>query len=191
MLRRFFRYGLACVFVIGLVIPLSARQWNATPTALALDYVQILDQRSQNEIVMLMWVAPAMIPDLPENKPVREVLEEFIILGALHADINNVGNFSYRVLSPPQLRISSTDFVEAIDVNSIPPGIAGLITTVQEVFRQNFGPMGKGIKWFVYDGRLVESCERGRFWVKVSGTEYDYVTPIPGCPEIPTGLQPS
>ena len=191
MFRRFFRYGLACLFVISLVVPLSARQWNATPTALAMDYVQIIDQRSQNEIVMLMWMAPPLLPDHPQNKEAREIVKQFIVLGVVHAKISNLGKFSFKDLPPPQMRVSATSYVEAIEVTSLPPVIVGVITTLQAVLRQNLGPMGKGIKWFVYDGKSVESCGRGRFWVKVTGTEYDYVTPIPGCPKIPSALQPS
>ena len=73
----------------------------------------------------------------------------------------------------------------------VPPGVAGGITGIQQVFAQNLGVLGKGIKWFVYDGTWLKTCGRGHFWITVSGTEYDYVTPVPGCPKIPSGIEPS
>ena len=78
-----------------------------------------------------------------------------------------------------------------MEAASIPPGVAGGITGIQQVFAQNLGVLGKGIKWFVYDGTWLKTCGRGHFWITVSGTEYDYVTPVPGCPKIPSGIEPS
>ena len=46
--------------------PVSARQWRATPDAIARDYATITDTRPNGELIMLMWIVPRMVlPNSP------------------------------------------------------------------------------------------------------------------------------
>jgi len=65
--------------------------------------------------------------------------------------------------------------------NATPPEMAQTITTLQGLARQNLGPVGQGMRWFVFDGSMIHSCQPGKLSVPYGGETYTYDTPIPGC----------
>lgn len=161
--------------------PTTARQWTTTPTALATDYAQIIDSRSNREVVALIWLTPEMIKAEPKNELARDVLKKYIVIGTAHAKISTMGKFTF--LNPKEvvLRIKGVGKRRPLDPNSIPPSVIGVVTAMQRVFSQAFGKLGKGMHWVTFVGDGIDSCGPGLFWVDFAGEHYDYRTPIPGC----------
>ena len=62
------------------------------------------------------------------------------------------------------------------------PVAVGIVAGMQSVFSQALGPMGEGMRWMTFDAAEISSCEEGVFWIDYDGEQYDYRTPIPGCP---------
>lgn len=177
-----FLYLLIIVLCSGVIVKgVDARQWNANPQTLAQDYLIIQDQRSTNEIAVLFWVSPALIPDEPSGKEGRDVLSEHLMLGALHATVDSQGRFTFAKVNAPKLETISGSLIKLLDQSEVSPVATGVVTAFQKIFSNALGPMGQGLQWFVYDGSLVSSCQTGGFLVAFKGTEYDYKTPIPGC----------
>ena len=58
--------GLVLAFLVAL--PATARPWNSTPVGLATNYLQIIDQRSDKEVVAIFWIAPEMYKAEPKNE---------------------------------------------------------------------------------------------------------------------------
>ncbi len=159
----------------------DARQWNAGPQALAQEYVIINDQRSPNEIVLLFWMSPMLIPDGPNAVDVREMLREHLLLGAAYVRVDNQGRFIPTNAPTPTLKTMTGASIKSLDENGISPAVAATVTALQKVFGNILGPLGKGIEWNIFDGGPVSSCNSGGFIVAFKGTDYDYKTPIPGC----------
>ena len=84
----------------------EARQWRATPMALAQDYVQIIDQRSPGELVIVFWVSPQLIQQAPANERARQLLAKNMVVGVVHADISPGGSFTYRTPAAPTVDVA-------------------------------------------------------------------------------------
>ena len=159
-----------------------ARQWKATPTTLAQDYVQIVDSRSQREIVLILWLSPQIVDDSPANAAAKEVLSSYVVVGIIHADISTLGRFAFRTPENVALRTAGGAERKPLDQSEVAPAAAGIVTVMQNVFSQALGPMGEGTRWVTFDAARISSCEEGVFWIDYDGEQYDYRTPIPGCP---------
>lgn len=159
----------------------DARQWNATPAALAQDYAQIIDTRSDREIVLVLWIAPQILPDNPENQAARDILARYLLVATVHADVSTVGTMSFRPPAEIVLHTDSGDERAPLDDGAIPPAAFGMMTAMQRVFTQSLGNMGAGTHWVTFDGAGVDGCGPGVFWIEFAGEKYDYQTPIPGC----------
>ncbi len=75
MLRHVaFVVAAAVLLALQGLCPASARQWRATPDAVARDYATITDTRPNGELIMLMWIVPRMVlPNSPiDNLEVRD-----------------------------------------------------------------------------------------------------------------------
>ena len=174
--------GICLLFLLAGIGDADARQWRATATTLARDYVQILDQRSANELVLEFWLAPELLEATPENNNARELLAQNLVLAIMHADISNTGVFTFRTLAPPPIATQNANRLPIAEQN-LDPASVGIITSMKVAFTRALGKLGQGTHWFVYDGKGIMSCERGVFWVVYAGERYEYRTPIPGCPE--------
>ncbi len=159
-----------------------ARQWKATPTALAQDYAQIIDSRSEREIVLILWLTPQIVEDTPANAAARDVLSSYVVVGVIHADMSPVGRFEFRTPEGVALRTAGGAKRKPLDQSAIAPMAVGIVAGMQSVFSQALGPMGKGTHWLTFDAEEIRSCEEGVFWIDYAGEQYDYRTPIPGCP---------
>jgi len=161
--------------------PPSARQWRTTPQALATDYAHIIDQRSQREVVALIWLTPMVLPNDAASQLGRELLSQYLMLGIVHADVNLDGTFSFRKVPRLDIEANKSERRSAMDDTTLPPAIAGGLKAVQATFQQLLGPLGRGTQWFVFDGRDLPSCGQGGFVVPYDGVLYNYELPIPGC----------
>src|SRR5215470_18557762 len=80
--------GLACG-----TSPAAARQWKATPKALALDYAQIIDHRSTRDSVVIWWLVPPMLEHA--SVEAQELLDKYVIIGVVRAHSQIGGTMSF------------------------------------------------------------------------------------------------
>ncbi len=171
------------VMVLGLAAgPAAARQWQATPTALATEYIGIIDQRSANEIVIVMWMAPEIVEDTAENAAARKILSDYVVIGVVRATISNQGVFTYAPPSEVLVSVQGGAARGPLADDAMAPVTVAVLAAMQSMMEQALGPMGEGMQWFAFDGDGIESCGKGEFWVAYAGENYNYETPIPGCP---------
>ena len=174
--------GLSITLLTSTVTPSDARQWRTTPHSQAQDYTIIVDQRSKHELVVIFWLAPPLVPEKENSGNAREVLRRNLVIGVAHADISHGAQFSFREIGPPAIT-TDIGFLAPIRDEDISPVAQGGMATVKAIFTQALGKLGAGTKWFVFDGRTIDSCGPGQFWVEYDDEQYDYKTPIPGCPK--------
>ncbi|MFQ5990536.1 MAG: hypothetical protein ACE5K9_11540 [Candidatus Methylomirabilales bacterium] len=166
----------------------DARQWRMTPSAQAQEYSQIIDQRANNEVVLVWWVAPEVIEDdSPGTEEARAILRQYMLVGVAHAQISPLGQFKFQ--RPRGLRVQLPDASgkrpmkgkRPMSKKSLPPAVAGVVSVLETTFSQAMGEFGRGVHWYVFDGRDISSCGNGAFWITYAGEQYSYKTPIPGC----------
>jgi hypothetical protein len=160
----------------------EARKWRVTPTDLAGDYTQIIDQRSDKDVVVIYWIAPeTMNPEMQNAEVYRAMLRENLIVGVAHGTPSNTGRLNFRV--PEGLSVQTCDGKsrQPMAKESWPPMVSAFSAVIQNFMTQSLGQLGEGFHWFVFEGKGIESCGKGRFWVSYAGEKYNYDTPIPGC----------
>lgn len=181
MLNRYWTILLASAVILMQPLTAEARQWRATPMALAQDYVHIVDQRSPSELVMIFWVSPQLIQQIPANKPGRQLLAKNMVVGVVHADISPGGSFTFRTPMAPTVDVAPRGPQINLPDSKIEPAALGMIESFRQIFGRALGPIGKGIRWFTFDGNNVKSCAAGAFAIKYANEAYTFETPIPGC----------
>jgi hypothetical protein len=67
--------------------------------------------------------------------------------------------------------------------NQLPPAAIGLLAAFEAAFRQSFGRLGDGMKFFTFDAGAVPACEKGGISIPYAGETYTWETPFPGCPQ--------
>lgn len=172
------------LLTLGYSLPgtVAARQWRTTPSAQALDYAQIIDQRSKGELVLVFWVAPEIVDGTsPETERARSVLGEYMLVGVAHARISLAGQFTFERPAGVLIQTADGKARQPLSDRALPPAVTGIISTFQATFSQALGQFGQGTHWHVFNGKGIESCQKGAFWVYYAGEQYGYATPIPGC----------
>jgi hypothetical protein len=165
-----------------LVTPASARQWSPDAKAAALDYTQILHSKGGgSEIVFLWWVVPETFPASPNSQPVLDALSRYVILGIAHGHSNPGAPMSFDNIADLRIADSTSRSISALGTNLIPPEAAQALGSVRTLAQQSLGPIGQGMRWFVFDGSTIHSCAAGKMSVPFAGETYTYDTPIPGC----------
>jgi hypothetical protein len=171
------------VFALG-ASPVLSRQWRATPATLALDYAQIIDQRSGGqEIVMAFWFVPQM---LPANSPGADIatamLQKYVVIGVVHASMQRgTGTASFENVDALPAMDQSGKPLALVANDTLPPTLVGMRSAMESFFRQTMGAMGNGLKMFVFDAGDVGSCKPGQLSVLLANETYTWDTPIPGC----------
>src|ERR1043166_3963598 len=75
----------------------EARKWRVTPTDLAGDYTQIIDQRSDKDVVVIYWIAPETMNSEMQNAEVyRAMLRENLIVGVAQGPRVTPGGLNFR-----------------------------------------------------------------------------------------------
>lgn len=160
----------------------NARQWRATPTSQAQEYVFIDDDRSESELVMIMWISPEILERSSENEAARSMLQEYVLVGVVHVNISDMVEFTFTTPTGVLLQTANGEQRQPLAENSLPPLVAGTLSVLKASFAQGIGAMGQGFRWHVFHGAGIDSCQKGIFWIAYAGERYDYETPIPGCP---------
>ena len=79
------RCALGALALVCLVSPAHPRQWARNPSAVAQDYLVINDNRGGGETVLMLWMAPPMMPSGPATKAAAELLDKYVVLGVVHS----------------------------------------------------------------------------------------------------------
>jgi hypothetical protein len=179
------KYICLCILLlVALAIksPAEARKWKPKQSDLASDYSQIIDKRANGELIMIFWMAPESVDENePNSRDVRAVLRDYLLLGVVHAKFSPLGQMEFKIPEEVFLEDSNGKHRQGLAKDSLPPTVIGFSTVLQSIMVQSLGPMGQGIKWLVFDGKGIESCGKGRFWINYASERYNYDTPIPGC----------
>jgi hypothetical protein len=176
---------LFCVMLLCITSsPGWSRAWKPNPDAKARDYTTITDNRGNGEIVVLMWFAPPMVaPSLSGAQILAALLEKYTVIVVVHGHVNpTTGAMTFDDFDTLEARDQREIPLTLVPRDSLPPTTAGVLTTLETLFRQSFGAMGKGMKTFVFEAGAVHSCEKGGLSALHAGETYTWETPIPGCP---------
>lgn len=184
MMGSFVRTAAITAVVVGsLAAPALSRQWKATPEALARDYATINDTRPNGDLVLLIWFVPQMVrPEAPGYSAMTTMLRRNVMLVAVHARLDKAsGTVTFQEINTLDARNQNGRALTPIERDQLPPATIGAVTTIETMFRQSAGNMGKGMKLFVFDGTGVDSCGKGRLSVSVANETYTWDTPFPSC----------
>ena len=187
MIRHLLGATLAIALILFIALPpASSRTWRTTPDQLARDYLTINDTRPGGEMVLLMWLASPMLqPGINGRENLAAILDRYVLIMAVHGHFDRVsGTASFDDITALQATDKNGAPLNALTQDKIPPTAAGIVTVMEGVFRQVVGPMGKGMKTFIFDSGSVGVCKSGVLSVPYAGETYTWKTPIPGCQQI-------
>ena len=184
MIRNVLRFAAAVLMLACVAVPLAnARQWNPDARAASLDYAQIFHQKSPGDIVFLWWVTPEAFPAGNNNQTIQDVLSRYIVLGIAHGRTSTAGQMSFDPIGDLRITDATARTLPPLPANAMPSELAQTIASLQMLARQSLGPMGQGIRFFVFDGSTIHACAPGKMSVPFDAETYTYDTPIPGCPK--------
>jgi hypothetical protein len=177
------RVAAAIMLLVLGAFPALSRQWKATPEALARDYAAIDDQRSGGELILAMWFVPQMVPaNSPGADIAKAMLEKYVVLMVVHGRLQSAtGTISFEHVDTLPAMNQSGKPLASVSRDNLPPTNAGMLSALESVLRQTLGPMGNGMKVFVFDAGDVGSCKRGQLSVSFVNETYTWDTPFPGC----------
>jgi hypothetical protein len=170
------------LFVLG-ASPALSRQWKATPEALARDYAAIDDQRSNGELVLAMWFVPQMVPaNSPGADVAKAMLQKYVVVMVVHGRLQTAtGTISFEPVDALQAMSQGGKPLASVARDSLPPTNIGMLSALESVLRQTLGPMGNGMKVFVFDAGDVGPCKKGQLSIRFVNETYTWDTPFPGC----------
>lgn len=173
--------GLAALIAFG-AQSAHTRMWKPDATALAQDYLIIEDSRNNGEdIIMLMWFAPEMAGEEGKDPFIRDILSDTIIIGTVYGKMNSQGMIEHADVKAPVASLESGNMLHQVSENDLKPGSATALFTMKQIWSQNLGAMGQGMKWYSFSGAKVDSCKEDTLWIEFAGEKYDFKTPLPGC----------
>jgi len=163
--------------------PVSARQWRATPDAIARDYATITDTRPNGELIMLMWIVPRMVlPNSPGAAAATAMVQKYVLMVAVHCHLDKTtGIMSFDEIENLEIKDQSGKSLTPVVKADLPPTNTAMLAALEAMFSQSIGAMGKGMKMFVFDGANVDSCKKGQLSVPLANETYTWDTPFPGC----------
>ena len=181
--NRLLRFAVvSSLAILALMTPTLARQWSPDSRGAAVDYTQIIHAKGPGQVVFVWWVVPETFAGAPNGQSMQDALSRYVAIGI--ADGRAAGPGAPMTFTPvPDLKITDAAGrqLSPLAANATPPEMTQTITTLQGLARQNLGPVGQGMRWFVYDGSMIHSCQPGKLSVPYGGETYVYDTPIPGC----------
>jgi len=171
--------ALACLTIS----PGSARQWNPDARGAALDYTQIVHAKAPGEVVVVWWVTPEAFPPGVSTQIIQDVLSRYVVIGIAHGQTGTSGQMSFDQIADLRITDSTARSLAPLAASAMPPEVRQTIDGLQALGRQSLGPIGQGIRFFVFDGSTIHACTPGKMSVAFDGETYTYDTPIPGCPK--------
>ena len=146
---------------------------------MAQDYAQILDVRGQGEIVVIFWMVPQIVGEVPAA---HAILEKYVVIGVDHSRLGPAGSMLFDAIDPLQVKDTGGKPLTLLEGDKLPADVSAFVTAMGGTMKQALGAMGQGMHIFVYDSAGVHSCAKGGLSIPYAGEGYTYSTPIPGCP---------
>jgi hypothetical protein len=173
----------AALLAVAGPCPASARQWRATPDAIARDYATITDTRPNGELIMLMWIVPRMVlPNSPGASAAIAMVQKYVLVVAVHGHLDKMtGIMSFDDIDNLDVKDQAGKALTPVAKTDLPPTNTAMLAALEAMFRQSIGAMGKGMKMFVFDGGNTDSCKKGQLSVPLANETYTWDTPFPGC----------
>jgi hypothetical protein len=173
----------AALLVVSGLSPVSARQWRATPDAIARDYATITDTRPNGELIMLMWIVPRMVlPNSPGAAAAITMVQKYVLVVAVHGHLDKAtGIMTFDDIESLEVRDQAGKALTPVTKNDLPPTNTAMLAALEAMFRQSIGAMGKGMKMFVFESGNIDSCKKGQLSVPLASETYTWDTPFPGC----------
>ena len=168
---------------LGFLAPASARQWNPDSRGASLDYTQILHSKGGGEAVIVWWVVPETFAGDANSQIIRDVLARYVVIGIAHGRPVAGGGMAFDNIADLKIADQTARTLSPLAANTTPPEVTQAISALQALGRQSLGPLGTGLRWFVFDGSTIHACTPGKMSVPYDGETYTYDTPIPGCPK--------
>ena len=169
--------ALACILAAS--SPAGVRPWKTTPQGMAQDYAQIIDVRGQGEIVVIFWMVPQIVGDVPAA---QEFLDKYVVVGAVHSRLGPAGSMLFDAIDPLLVKGANGKSLTLLEGDKLPADASAFVTAMGGTMKQALGAMGEGLRIFVYDNGGVHACAKGGMSVSYDGEVYTYDTPVPGCP---------
>jgi hypothetical protein len=167
--------------ILALMIPASARQWNPDSRAAAVDYTQILHSKTPGQVVFVWWVVPEAFIGAPNAQSIQDVLSRYVVIGMADGRGGPGAPMNFTPIQDLRISDSSARQLSPLAANATPPAVTQAIASLQGLARQSLGPLERGIRWLVFDGSTIHSCQPGKLSVPYGGETYVFDTPIPGC----------
>jgi hypothetical protein len=158
-----------------------ARQWNPSLLDSAQEYLRIEHNLSDQEAIFVIWFAPEHFPEKDENRVVREMAQEFMIIGIVHFSISDLGVWTFENPEEVTVELANAEFLAPLSQESLPPVVTYITELLGEITASGMGRLGEGFKYFIFDGTQLDRCVEGRLWVNYLRERYEYQTPLPGC----------
>jgi hypothetical protein len=178
------RAALLSLALFALLLPASARQWNPDARGAALDYTQILHAKSNGQVVVVWWVVPETFASDANSQILKDVLSRYVVIGLADGRTTAPGGgMSFTNIADLRVADQTGRSIAALTPNTMPPEVVQATASLQALARQSLGPIGQGMRWFVFDGSTIHSCTPGKLSVPYGGETYVFDTPIPGCPK--------
>jgi hypothetical protein len=173
----------AALLLLSELYSVSARQWRATPDAIARDYATITDTRPNGELIMLMWIVPRMVlPNSPGAAAAITMVQKYVLVVAVHGHLEKTtGIMTFDDIDSLEVRDQAGKPLTPVAKGDLPPTNTAMLAALEAMFRQSIGAMGKGMKMFVFDGANIDSCKKGQLSVPLASETYTWDTPFPGC----------
>jgi len=173
--------SLALVALLSFLSPALSRTWSPTPINLAQDYAIISDNRGSGDIVMVIWLAPPILPNDPTTKAARDMLDKYVVIGVAHAHIGADGTATFDQIATLDVADGSGAPLNLLNTSTMPPNVVGALAALQSAFGRSIGAFGQGVHWFAFDSGSAHACAKGGLAVSFAGVKYTYDTPMPGC----------
>ncbi len=180
--------GLLALGLLALLLAASgaqARKWSRTPLDRAQDYLTITDNRGADGLVVLIWLAPPVVPPGPMQGAVREMLDKYVVLAAVHARVGADNKMSLERLPSLQALDAAGKPLTGLNGTALPADLMRTIGPVQADLMHSFGTLGQGMQWFLFEAGSVHACAKTdapvALSVPVAGETYTFATPVPGC----------
>src|SRR5258706_14625083 len=159
----------SAIGVLALLTPVLARQWNPDSRGSALDYTQILPSKGTGQVVVVWWVVPETFIGAPNAQSIQDVLSRYVVIGIAEGRAGPGAPMSFSQIQDLKISDSSARQLSSLTANATPAEVAQTIATLQGLARQNLGPIGQGMRWFVFDGSTIHSCQPGKLSVPYGG----------------------
>jgi hypothetical protein len=179
---RFCKVYLAMLTLFVAATPANSRIWSRNPASLAQDYAIITDDRGGGDAVLVAWLSAPMMSEGSGSSSEREVLDKYVVIGLIHGHTGPGAAITFDPAVAPEVSDASGQALKLIGSDNMPSALVATLTRMQTGFAQNFGALGQGTHWFVFEGSTVHACGKGGMAVQFAGERYTYDTPIPGCP---------